>query len=66
MAVKEMAEAVGKTCSVAVVLGSVRIRVFAEVADVRESYGRTDYLVRVLPAAGEGEAWVSAERVTVL
>ena len=66
MGVKEAAEVVGKTCSVAVVLGVVRIRVFAEIADVRESYGRTDYLVRVLPVAGEGEAWVSAERVTVL
>ena len=66
MTVREMSEVVGKTCSVAVVLGSVRGRIFAEIADVRESYGRTDYLIRVLPVAGEGEAWVSAERVTVL
>ena len=67
MTVREMSEVVGRMCSLEVVLGgSMRGRVFAEIADVRESYGRTDYLVRVLPVAGEGEAWVSAERVTVL
>lgn len=61
-----MSEVVGKECSVPAVVGSVKVKLRARVADVRESYGRTDYLIRVLPVAGEGEAWVSAERVTVL
>ena len=32
-----------------------------EVREVRTAYGRVDYLV--VPEAGEGSTWVSAERV---
>jgi hypothetical protein len=39
------------------------LAVDVEVRDVREVYGRTDYLV--IPVAGRGSAWVSAERVTL-
>jgi hypothetical protein len=35
-----------------------------EVLDAREVWGRLDY--RVEPVAGNGSAWVSAERVTLL
>ena len=38
--------------------------VWVIVHDVRVCYGRLDYLIQ--PVMGEGEAWVSAERVTVL
>ena len=39
--------------------GELGIRV--EIRDVREVWGRTDYLV--VPEAGTGSTWVSAERV---
>lgn len=35
-----------------------------EIKDARKVYGRTDYLV--MPVAGSGEQWVSAERVSNL
>lgn len=37
------------------------LRVAVEVLDVREAYGRTD--CRVKPVAGEGEKWVSKDRL---
>jgi hypothetical protein len=63
MTVKDIAEAVGKECSVTVAVGSAYLVIRATVADARLSYGRLDYLIK--PEAGEGEAWVSAERVKV-
>ena len=33
------------------------------IKDVRQSYGRVDYLIS--PASGEGETWVSSDRVDV-
>ena len=33
------------------------------IKDVRRSYGRVDYLIS--PASGEGQTWVSSDRVEV-
>lgn len=39
------------------------LRVAVEVSNVREAYGRTDCLVR--PVSGEGEKWVSKDRLAL-
>lgn len=38
-----------------------QILVYVTVKDVRQSFGRTEFLVR--PTYGEGDAWVSSWRV---
>lgn len=64
MTARDMTEAIGKECSVDVVLGSASVIIWATIQDARVSYGRLDYLVE--PVAGKGQAWVSAERVQVI
>jgi hypothetical protein len=40
-----------------------KIKVFIEIVDVREVYGRVDVLIQ--PTQGLGEQWVSAERISI-
>ena len=64
MTASELAKLVGMTATVPVrrgMMGTVEIEV--RIIDARDSYGRTDLLIR--PVAGDGEAWVSADRVKV-
>jgi len=59
MTARETLELIGRTG----ILHQGELGVGAEVRDAREAYGRTDYLV--VPIAGTGSTWVSAERVTL-
>lgn len=59
MTTSAMAKLIGRTG----LLREGELLVAVEVREVREVYGRLDYLV--IPLAGEGSAWVSAERVTL-
>lgn len=53
---------VGGRAMLSVEGGKLRVRV--RILDGREVWGRTDYLV--LPEAGAGETWVSADRVRTI
>ena len=64
MSVAKMAQVIGKMgkCRVELGRGSV-VTLDVKVLDVRSAFGNVRYLVT--PAAGEGQAWVASERVTV-
>lgn len=56
---KDLAAVIGKTG----LMQSDKMRFEVEIHDVKQAFGRVDYLVR--PVAGKDEAWVSSDRVTV-
>lgn len=45
-------------------LRSEQLRHGVEILDARESFGRTDCLVRPFPS-GEGQQWVSVDRLKI-
>lgn len=55
--VKEMAADIGKSALVTI-QKPVGITVLVEILDVKQSYGKTRWLVK--PVNGEGDAWVEA------
>lgn len=59
----KLAKLVGKNGVARLVAGSTTLQVEVEIRDARSAFGRLDVLVR--PIAGEGEAWVSLDSVTV-
>lgn len=59
MSVAKLAQAIGKRGR----LMESGLAFHVEIRDVREVYGRLDYLV--IPVAGDGSKWVAAERVTL-
>jgi hypothetical protein len=56
---KDLAAVIGKTG----LMQSDKMRFEVQIHDVKQAFGRVDYLVR--PIAGKDEAWVSSDRVTV-
>jgi hypothetical protein len=59
--ISELASLVGQSGLLEVERTPLRVRV--KVLDAKRAFDRLD--VRVTPEAGEGEAWVSLERVTL-
>lgn len=60
MTAKEMVNTIGKT-------GTLRVeelQIEVEILDIRNVWNRTDFLVS--PISGQGEKWVSGERVKIL
>ena len=66
MTASELQELVGMagTLEISTTQGTdARLIIGVKVLDAREAWGRTDLLVT--PEAGQGQAWVSADRVKV-
>lgn len=60
MNTKELSELIGKS---ALLTTELSLTVPVTIADVRQAYGRTDFLIK--PVNGSGERWVNSERVTI-
>lgn len=60
MNVAALAQLIGRT----VALKEKGYAVFVTVTDIRHNYGRLEY--EVVPVAGIGKLWVSADRTTLL
>jgi hypothetical protein len=56
---KDLATVIGRTG----LMQSDKMQFEVTIHNVKQAFGRVDYLVR--PVAGKDEAWVSSERVTV-
>ena len=61
MTAAEVVQLLGRVGSLDLTSDRVPISVRVTVYDVRQVFGRRDYLVE--PVAGRGRAWVSADRV---
>ena len=61
MQFKDMKELIGKTGALSQTDGLI---VHVSIKDIKQAYGQIRYSVS--PVAGDGEVWVSAERVAVL
>lgn len=60
MTARDMVNTIGKT-------GTLRVeelQIGVEIVDIRKVWNRIDFLVS--PVNGQGEKWVSEERVTIL
>ena len=63
MTIRELLQRVGRTG----LTGKMQfhaIHIHVRIVDCREAFGRTDYLIE--PLAGDGQQWVSADRVSSL
>lgn len=56
MSVQELAQSIGKTVNIRVEDFTIPV----QVVDVKQSYGRTRYLVK--PVSGSGTVWVEESR----